>query len=318
MAAPARRLPLEVPLGLGGHPEPALRPGGGQPRLPPLHGPARVRGLAGLRRHRCERAPPERLRPDALAEPHRGGPRAADLAGRDLRDRQLDRALQPADPRGGRVRDARRDLGRAPRGRLPGRHADGHQLLLRADPGAHARQVLRGARPDHARVVRPRALRLRRQVQPAPLRELLAAPDPEAAPAHLHPGRRLDRDLGVVRAHGLQLLVPVLRRLHRRARPCSRASGTRSASSARTSRRTAPRSRRSSAWPRATQRPRSSTPSTASTSSTAACTSTSATPTRRATARSRRSRAASSTSSAPSSRRCSRTSPGRTWSRRAS
>ena len=41
-------------------------------------------------------------------------------------------ALQPADPRGRGVRDARLHLRRPADRRLPGRHADGHQLLLRA------------------------------------------------------------------------------------------------------------------------------------------------------------------------------------------
>ena len=40
----------------------------------------------------------------------------------------------------------RRPAGR----RLPGRHADGHQLLLRPDPGADPRQVRREPRADHA------------------------------------------------------------------------------------------------------------------------------------------------------------------------
>ena len=38
---------------------------------------------------------------------------------------------------------------RAAGGRLPGRHLDGHQLLLRPDPGADAREIRRGARSDH-------------------------------------------------------------------------------------------------------------------------------------------------------------------------
>ena len=43
-------------------------------------------------------------------------------------------------------------------------------------------------------------LRLQRPLQPAALRQHLAAPGAEAAPADLDPGRRLDRDLAVVRA----------------------------------------------------------------------------------------------------------------------
>ena len=63
---------------------------------------------------------------------------------------------------------------------------------------------------------RGRAVRVRRQVQPAPLGELLAQADPEAAPAHLHPGRRLDRDVGLLPRPRLQLLVPLVLRLHAR------------------------------------------------------------------------------------------------------
>ena len=109
--------------------------------------------------------------------------------------------------------DARLHLGRPAGGRLPGRHADGHQLLLRADPGAHEGQVCRGPRADHQGLDHRRAVRLRRQVQPAALRELLAPADPEAAPPDLHPRRRLHRDLGLLPRSRLQLLVPVLHRV---------------------------------------------------------------------------------------------------------
>ena len=61
-------------------------------------------------------------------------PGAPDQGRGDRRARQLDRALQPADPRGRGVRDARRALGRAAGRGLPGRHLDGHQLLLRPIP----------------------------------------------------------------------------------------------------------------------------------------------------------------------------------------
>ena len=62
LAVPAGRLPRDAPLGLGRHPEPALRPGEGPLSLPRLHGPARVCRRARLRRHRLQRASPERLR----------------------------------------------------------------------------------------------------------------------------------------------------------------------------------------------------------------------------------------------------------------
>ena len=218
LAGSAGQLPRGLPLGVGRHPQQALRPQARPPPLPPVHGPARVRRVARLRRHRRQRAPSERLRADAVAEHHRRRPRAPHFEGCDLRDRQLDRALQPADPRRRRVRDARRHLGRAPGRRLPGRHADGHQLLLRPDPGAHPRQVLRGARADHEGVGLGRRVRVRRQVQPAPPRQPVAQADPEAAPADLHPGRRLGRDLRLLRRQRLQLLVPLVHRLQGRAR----------------------------------------------------------------------------------------------------
>ena len=90
-----------------------------------------------------------------------------------------------------------------------------------------------------------------------------------------------------------------LRRVPRRQEAARRLLGAGRRDATRTTRRTAPRSRRSSPWPTPTPRPSGCTPSTSSTSSTAACTSTRASPIRPATARSRRSRPACSTSSAP-------------------
>src|SRR4030095_6403149 len=49
-----------------------------------------------------------RVRHDPAPEQHRGRAGPAPLARGDRGDRQLDRALQPADPGRGRVRDARR------------------------------------------------------------------------------------------------------------------------------------------------------------------------------------------------------------------
>src|SRR5215470_3748238 len=213
VALSARRLPREEPLGMGGHSQHPVRPAPGTLRLPRVHEPARVRRHSRLRRYRLQRAPPERLRPHALAESDRGGTGPAHLALRHLRDRQLHRLLQSAHPRGRGVRHARRDLGR-PAGRgLSRRHAHGHQLLLRADPRSHARQVSRGARAHHEGVGGGRALLLRRQVQPAPLGQLLAQAHPEAASAHLHPRGRLHRDVGLLPRLRLQLLLPLLLRL---------------------------------------------------------------------------------------------------------
>ena len=52
----------------------------------------------------------------------------------DLRDGQLARAVQSADPRGGRIRHDRLHLRRPADRRVPGRHADGHLLRLRHKP----------------------------------------------------------------------------------------------------------------------------------------------------------------------------------------
>ena len=62
-------------------------------------------------------------------------------------------------------------------------------------------------------------LRLQRPLQPAALRQHLAAADPgRPASADLDPRRRLGRDVAVVRGDGLRLLLPLLLRLQGRAR----------------------------------------------------------------------------------------------------
>ena len=82
----------------------------------------------------CQRASLQRLRVDAVAEPDRQLAGASHHEHGDLRDGQLDRALQSADARGGRVRDDRLHLRRPADRGLPGRHADGRLLLLRPNP----------------------------------------------------------------------------------------------------------------------------------------------------------------------------------------
>ena len=57
-----------------------------------------------------------------------------------------------------------------------------------------------------------RAVRLQRRVQQAPLRQRGAAAVPAAAPAGLDPGRRLDRDVGLLRRERLRLRRPHLLR----------------------------------------------------------------------------------------------------------
>src|SRR5207249_9508841 len=85
LAPPAGRLRGEVRLRLGLVPELLLRPARGARALQPLSRRARARGDPRLRRRLRERAPPERLRPDALAEPVRGDARAANQEDEDRR-----------------------------------------------------------------------------------------------------------------------------------------------------------------------------------------------------------------------------------------
>ena len=141
------------------------------------------------------------------------GAGAADHARGDLRARQLDRALQPADPRSRRVRHARRASpagGWSPASRSA-RH--GHELLLRPDPALTREKYAEAHDADHARLGRGRAVRFQRQVQQAALRQLLAEADSEAASADLHPRRRLGRDVRFLHRQQLQLLLLVLHRL---------------------------------------------------------------------------------------------------------
>ena len=76
-----------------------------------------------LRRHLRQRASPERLWADAVAQSDGGGAGAADPARQAGGDGQFGRALQSADPRRRGDGDARLDVGRPARRRLPGRHA---------------------------------------------------------------------------------------------------------------------------------------------------------------------------------------------------
>src|SRR5438270_344383 len=147
-----------------------------------------------LRRDLRQRASQQRLRLDAVAEFDRLGIGASDHGHRALRPRQFLGALQPADPRRRRIRDDRCDLRRAAHRRLPSRNPDGHLLRLRPEPVGIARALSRSARPCREGVDRARDLCLERPLQPAALRQHLAAPGAEAASADLDPGRRLGRN----------------------------------------------------------------------------------------------------------------------------
>ena len=203
----AGRLPREASVGVGRHPFLAVRPEARAPHVQRLHGRARIRCLLRLRRDLRQRAPFQRLRPDAVAQPDRLVAVPPHHEHDDLRDGQLAGAVQPANPCRGRVRDDRLHLRRPADRRLSGRHADGRLLRLRPEPLATARALLRGARPGDEGLAASRHVRVQRPLQPAALRQHLAAPGAATASAGVDTRRRLDRDLAVVRRDGLRLFV---------------------------------------------------------------------------------------------------------------
>ncbi len=193
MAPPAGRLRAKARLGVADAAQHALR---SRARADALHGLPRAAGggrTAGLRRHRRQRAPPERLRPDAVAQHHGRRAHQDDEPREDPRARQRAPALRPPAARGRGGRHARRHVGRAD-DRRHGRRPRRRGVLLRDQPHVHARTVPRGPRPDRARVDGARALSLRGQALRLPLRQRVAAHVPAAAPAHLDPRLRLHRD----------------------------------------------------------------------------------------------------------------------------
>ena len=180
---------------------------------------------------------------------------AASLARRttrrgDLRAGKLARALQSADAHRRRVRDDRLHLGRAADRRLPGRHADGHLLRLRHEPQHAAPALSRGARPDQGMLAARRRVLVQRPLQPAALRQHLAAPGAEAVPADLDPRRRLGGDLELVRRQRDTSTATCRTTATCRPPRRCRTTGTRWPISARTATRSAPDSCSSSASPR--------------------------------------------------------------------
>ncbi len=158
------------------------------------------------------------LRDDAVAEHHGRRARAADVEGRAGRARQLDRAVQPADPRRRRVRDARRHLRRPacwPGSRSARRWT---RTTCYGDiPALTRERVRRSARADHARVARVRAVRLQRPLHQAALRELLAEARSSSRPPIFIPGGGSIETYDFCLDFDYVLLLPVLRRLQARA-----------------------------------------------------------------------------------------------------
>ncbi len=157
-----------LPLGLGRSTPSPVRSREDPRALPRVPGRARVRGGSGLRRPLRQRAPQQRLRAHAVAQPHGGRPHPPDLAGRDHRARQQPGRLQSA-PAGGRgVCHAGPALGGPSGGGVPGGHVDGHELRVRHRSVHPARSLLRGPRPGHAGVDAARGVRVQRQVHASP------------------------------------------------------------------------------------------------------------------------------------------------------
>ena len=96
---------------------------------------------------------------------------------------------------------------------LAGRHADGHLLRLRHEPEHAAPALSRGARPDQGMLAARRRVLVQRPLQPAALRQHVAAPDAEAVSADLDSRRRLGGDLELVRRQRIRLLLHVVLRL---------------------------------------------------------------------------------------------------------
>ena len=149
-----------------------VRSGSDRRGLRRVHRPARVRRGVRVRRHLHQRAPRQRLRADAVAEPLRLGPRLPHVARRHHDPRQLGGALQPAGARRRGDGDDRPHVARPADRRLPGRHVDGHRLRLQREPGHAARRSTRRRSTSSLRAwTEPRAVRVQRTVHPDAHRE---------------------------------------------------------------------------------------------------------------------------------------------------
>src|ERR1700751_3137809 len=126
-------------------------------------------GAMRLRRRLHKRAPPERVRFHAESKHH--GQRACEayqwLERGDRADGRDTADLEPADPRGRRIRHARLHQ-RRPAGRgTASRQPDGRELLLRHHPDGASRALPRGVRAHAEGLAGARDLRVERPILPA-------------------------------------------------------------------------------------------------------------------------------------------------------
>ena len=192
---------------LGDAAEFLFRSEGRREALPALHRRTGIGRPARLRRHLRQRAPPDRLRADAGAEPDRRRARALDQAGQDRDPRPRAAAGEQSGGAGGRVRHARPDERRPHHHRLRARHR--HRILRqRRQSDLLARALLRGARADPAGVDRDRAVPLPRQALPVRLRQSVAAAAAAAASAGLDSIAGQFRNRRVVRVGEAQVHLP--------------------------------------------------------------------------------------------------------------
>ena len=147
---------------------------------------------------------------------------ARGTAGIERRDRADGRDaadLEPADPRRGRVRDARLHQRRAARGGPAARQPHGRELLLRHHAHGAPRALPRGLRAHAEGVAGEGDLRVERALLPARQREPVAAAGAAAAPAGLDPGLGQHQHVRLRRRQrGLLLLPQLLGREARRSR----------------------------------------------------------------------------------------------------
>ena len=192
-------------VGLGDAAEQLLRSEEGPPALQPLSRRTRLCRRARLRRRLRQRAPPERLRPDADPRRHR---RRAGAPHQELSRSRCSAARCRCSTIRSAVAEEYAMLDNITGGRLiagfvRGIGAEYHSTGV--NPAEVARALPRGARPDHAGVDPARAVRRSRASTITSIRQHLAAPVPAAASADLDSLAGLARDHRMGLASGAQV-----------------------------------------------------------------------------------------------------------------